>query len=86
MRNRRRLLSYDDDTRDIWPAFTDVMTTMSLILFVIVLLAYVKNLVSSKRLDAYQRQIATSEQKLRVLGGDLRERAAQRGFDFGLGH
>jgi len=77
MRNRRRLLSYDDDTRDIWPAFTDVMTTMSLILSVLVLLAYVKNLVSSKRLDAYQRQIATSEQKLRLLGGDLRRMTAE---------
>ena len=77
MRYRRRLHSYDDDTRDIWPAFTDVMTTMSLILFVLVLLAYVKNLVSSKRLDAYQRQIATSEQKLRLLGGDLRRMTAE---------
>jgi chemotaxis protein MotB len=77
VRNRRRLLSFDDDTRDIWPAFTDVMTTMTLILFVIVLLAYVRNLVSSKRLDAFQRQIASSEQKLRTLGGDLRRMTAE---------
>jgi chemotaxis protein MotB len=77
VRYRRRLLSDEDDTRDIWPAFTDVMTTMALILFVLVLLAYVKNLVSSKRLDAYQRQIASSEQKLRSLGGDLRRMTAE---------
>jgi chemotaxis protein MotB len=77
VRNRRRLLSFDDDTRDIWPAFTDVMTTMTLILFVIVLLAYVRNLVSSKRLDAFQRQIASSEQKLRTLGGDLGRMTAE---------
>ena len=77
MRNRRRLLAYDDDTRDIWPAFTDVMTTMALILFVLVLLAYVRNLVSTKRLDAFQRQIASSEQKLRLLGGDLRRMTAE---------
>jgi chemotaxis protein MotB len=72
VRHRRPLLSHDEGTKDIWPAFTDVMTTMALILFVLVLLAYVKNLVSTKRLDAFQRQIATSEQKLRTLGGDLR--------------
>jgi chemotaxis protein MotB len=63
-RNRRRLLSEEDGTREIWPSFTDVMSTLSLILFVLVLLAYVRNLVSSRQLDAFQRQIALSEQQL----------------------
>ena len=77
MRRRRPLLSTDEGTKDIWPAFTDVMTTMALILFVLVLMAYVKNLVSSKRLDTLQRQIASSAQRLRVLEGDLRRTAAE---------
>jgi chemotaxis protein MotB len=72
MRNRRALLSDNDATREIWPAFTDVMSTLALILFVLVLLAYVRNLVSSKRLDAFQRQITTSEQHLRTLEGEQR--------------
>ena len=55
MRSRRHLLSDHEGTREIWPAFTDVMSTMALILFVLVLLAYVRNLMSSKRLDAFQR-------------------------------
>ena len=50
MRNRRRLLSDHEGTREIWPAFTDVMSTLSLILFVLVLLTYVRSLTSSKRL------------------------------------
>lgn len=71
MRNRRRLLSSDEGTNEIWPSFTDVMSTMSLILFVLVLLSYVRSLVAAKRLDAFQRQIAASEQQLRGLEAQL---------------
>lgn len=72
MRRRRPLLSnHDDATREIWPAFTDVMSTMALILFVLVLLAYVRNLTSSQRLDALQRKIGASEGQLQALNADL---------------
>ncbi len=77
MRNRRRLLSEHDETREIWPSFTDVMSTMALILFVLVLLAYVHNLISSKRLLALERQIDTSEQQLRTLQNDIRAGRAE---------
>jgi chemotaxis protein MotB len=72
VRRRRPLLSnHDDATREIWPAFTDVMSTMALILFVLVLLAYVRNLTSSQRLDALQRKIGASEGQLQALNADL---------------
>ena len=77
MRNRRRLLSDDEGTREVWPAFTDVMSTMALILFVLVLLAYVRNLISAKRLDAFQKRIAASELQLRTVQDDLRRTAAE---------
>ncbi len=77
MRRRRSLLSTDESTRDIWPSFTDVTSTIALILFVLVLLAYVRNLVSGKRLEAFQRQIATSEQKLTTLEDELKRTAAE---------
>ncbi|HEY1694368.1 MAG TPA: OmpA family protein [Polyangiaceae bacterium] len=77
MRSRRRLLSDHEGTREIWPAFTDVMSTMALILFVLVLLSYVRSLVSSKQLDAFQRQIALSEEKLRSLGAELHRTSAE---------
>lgn len=67
VRNRRPLLSDHEGTREIWPSFTDVMSTLALILFVLVLIAYVRSLVSSKRLEAFQRQIAASEQQLDTL-------------------
>jgi chemotaxis protein MotB len=71
MRTRRRLLSDHEATREIWPAFTDVMSTLALILFMLVLLAYVRNLISGKRLQAFERQIATSEQTLGGLRSEL---------------
>ena len=77
MRNRRHLLSEHDSTREIWPAFTDVMSTLALILFVLVLLAYVRNLISAKQLDAFQKRIAASELQLRTVQEDLRRTAAE---------
>jgi chemotaxis protein MotB len=70
-------MSDHEGTREIWPAFTDVMSTMALILFVLVLLAYVRSLVSSKRLDALQRQISSSEQQLQAVNDSLRRTAAE---------
>lgn len=77
MRHRRHLLSDEDGIKEIWPSFTDVMTTLSLILFVLVLLAFVRNLVTSKRAVAFQHQIALSETKLHELEADLSRTTAQ---------
>ena len=77
MRRRRSLVSADDATGDLWPSFTDLVSTTALILFVLVLLAYVQNLISGKRLDAYQVQISTSERKLRFLEDQLRRTSAE---------
>jgi chemotaxis protein MotB len=70
-------MSDHEETREIWPAFTDVMSTMAMILFVLVLLAYVRNLAATKQLDAYQRQIAASALKLRSLEDDVRRTSAE---------
>jgi chemotaxis protein MotB len=71
MRNRRRLLSDHEGIREIWPAFTDVMSTLALILFVLVLLSYVQTLISAKRVAAFQLQIAASEQQLHALNAEI---------------
>jgi len=53
------------------------MSTMALILFVLVLLAYVRNLLTSQQLDALQKQIAMSEQQLRSLRMQIETGRAQ---------
>ncbi len=71
MRSRRRLVSDNEGIWEIWPAFTDVMSTLALILFVLVLLSYVRSLVSAKQLDAFQRQIAASGRQLQTLRSQI---------------
>lgn len=71
MRARRRLIADDENLQHIWPSFTDVTSTMALIMFVLVLLSYVRNLIANQELGAYQAEIARSEEKLRVLSLDL---------------
>lgn len=71
MRSRRRLIADDENLQHIWPSFTDVTATMALIMFVLVLLSYVRNLIANQELGAYQAEIARSEEKLRVLSLDL---------------
>lgn len=83
---QRRALTGGDSEGSVWPAYTDLMSTVAIILFVLVLLAYLQNLMSSKKLDqarseldlaakqllVSQRQITESEQKLKLLDADLR--------------
>jgi chemotaxis protein MotB len=85
MRHRRRQLLTDDDSENFWPSFTDLISTVALILFVLVLLAYVQNLVAGKNLEAVkadlartlerlrgsQQQITSSEKKLRLLAAEI---------------
>jgi chemotaxis protein MotB len=71
MRRRRSLLQKDESLEHIWPSFADVTTTFALLLFVLVLLSYVRSLVSAKQLAAYQLQIASAEKQLGMLSLDL---------------
>jgi len=85
MRNRRRLILSDDGAENFWPSFTDLISTVAMILFVLVLLAYIQNLISGKNLDAVkaelsaamlrlrssQQEIASSEKKLKVLAAEI---------------
>jgi chemotaxis protein MotB len=77
VRNRRRLLDDHEGLREVWPAFTDVMSTMALIMFVLVLLAYVRNLIAEKRLDAFRQQITLSERQLRQVQAEVTAGRAQ---------
>jgi len=77
MRSRRPLLSDHDSTREIWPAFTDVMSTMALIMFVLVLLAYVRNLIGEKRLEDFRQRISVSEHQLKSVQAEVQAGRAE---------
>ena len=56
------------------------MSTMALIMFVLVLLAYVKNLISEKRLADFQQRIAASERQLKVVQNERRQSYENRPY------
>lgn len=85
MRNRRSQMLRDEEAENFWPSFTDLISTISMILFVLVLLAYIQNLIAGKALDrtrnelaatslrlrASQQEITTSERKLKLLATQI---------------
>jgi chemotaxis protein MotB len=84
MRKRQRLIMQDEGTENFWPSFTDLISTVSMILFVLVLLAYIQNLISSKQLasvratlDANSRRLSASNDQLRTAEAKLRSLAAE---------
>jgi len=74
-----------DEEQNFWPSFADLTSTIALILFVLVLLAYIQNLFSAKqlqraqaeleetlaRLSGSQQQVSRSRQQLRLLAAEL---------------
>ncbi len=66
MASRRRLLLSDEGTENFWPSFTDLTSTIVLILFVLVLLAYIRNLIAGKNLDALRAQLDQAGLRLRA--------------------
>jgi chemotaxis protein MotB len=84
-KSRRRNLMHDDEGENFWPSFADLTSTIALIFFVLVLVAYIQNLLSGKQLDAVRRELslslrglsaakskmASSEQQLKLLAAQI---------------
>lgn len=66
MRNRRPQMMRDEEGENFWPSFTDLISTISMILFVLVLLAYIQNLISGKNLDRVRNELAATSMRLRA--------------------
>jgi chemotaxis protein MotB len=77
MRKRSRMLLTDEGTENFWPSFTDLISTVSMILFVLVLLAYIQNLLSSKQLSAVRAELGASAARLATANDQLRRGQAQ---------
>jgi chemotaxis protein MotB len=85
VRKRKSLLSEEEEADNFWPSFADLTSTITLILFVLVLLAYIQNLIGGKKLEhiraeltatmdrlrGSQQQITASESKLRLLAAEI---------------
>lgn len=56
-RSRRRNLFGEDEVENFWPSFADLTSTVSLILFMLVLLAFLQNLSSGKKLEQVRDEL-----------------------------
>jgi chemotaxis protein MotB len=88
---RRPFHAGDETVESFWPSFTDLISTVALILFVLVLLAYIQNLLAGKklahmrvqlddtmaRLETSRAEISHSEKQLRLLEDDLQTTRAE---------
>ena len=72
----------DEQLENFWPSFTDLSSTIALILFALVLLAYVQNLISAKSLSGAQDKLKWTLEQLEISQVKLRKTQA----DIELGH
>lgn len=84
MKARRRNFKQGEDTQNFWPSFTDMISTIALILFFLMILAYIQNIVAGNNLEFAQKQlkesraeISESEEKLRILEERLEDVKAE---------
>lgn len=60
MKARRSYFGGGAEVQDFWPSFTDVMSTLALILFFLMLLSYVQNIIYGNNLEHAKQQLEIS--------------------------
>ncbi len=91
MKIRKRNFKRSSDEQNFWPSFTDMISTIALILFILMLLAYIQNIISGKNLEFAKKElmdtqlqlessnaeISQADKKLRLLKDQLEEVMAE---------
>ncbi|SKC48920.1 OmpA family protein [Maledivibacter halophilus] len=84
MKLRRRSFKGNREEENFWPSFTDMISTIALILFFLMLLAYIQNIIAGKqiidteqRLEESNAEISRAEKKLRLLRDKIDEAKAE---------
>lgn len=67
------MLLTDEGTENFWPSFTDLISTIAMILFVLVLLAYIQNLIAGKQLVAMRAELAESASRIAASRSQLEQ-------------
>lgn len=84
MKKRVRRLGGEEAEENFWPSFTDMISTIALILFFLMILAYVGNLILSNNWNVAQSQledanvqITKKEERLRLLEDEVEKTSAE---------
>jgi chemotaxis protein MotB len=73
MKLRKRNFKKLSSNQDFWPSFTDVMSTIALILFFLMLLAYIQNIITGSNLELAKKQLETARLEIKKAERDLRK-------------
>lgn len=71
MKLRRRNFKKNGEEENFWPAFTDMISTIALILFFLMLLAYIQNIITGKNLEFAKKQIIDTEKRLEESNAEI---------------
>ena len=71
MKTRSRSYRSSSQTQDFWPSFTDVMSTVAMLLFFLMLLAYIQNILTGRRLAFYQAELENTRIQLAQMNAEL---------------
>ncbi|SMP37846.1 OmpA family protein [Anoxynatronum buryatiense] len=71
MKIRRRNFKNGMETENFWPSFTDLISTIALVLFFLMLLAYLQNIISGKNLEFAQRQVIDTQRRLEEANAEI---------------
>ena len=91
MKTKRRNFKKIGEEPNFWPSFTDVMSTIALVLFFLMLLAYLQNILTGsnlehkikqlddtqKQLEAANLELSNAENELRLKKNDLEKTIAE---------
>ncbi|SDY40524.1 OmpA family protein [Tindallia californiensis] len=64
MKIRRRNFRKQSEAENFWPSFTDIISTIALVLFFLMLLAYIQNIISGKNLEFAEQQVIDTQRRL----------------------
>jgi len=64
MKIRKRNFKRDEGSESFWPAFTDMISTIALILFFLMLLAYIQNIITGKNFEYAKKQLMDTQKRL----------------------
>ena len=57
--------------QDFWPSFTDIMSTVAMLLFFLMLLAYIQNIMTGRRLTFFQSELENTRIRLAQMNSEL---------------
>ncbi|MTI48919.1 OmpA family protein [Sporosalibacterium faouarense] len=73
MKARKRRFQKNGEAQNFWPSFTDMISTIALILFFLMILAYVQNMVTGSNLDYAKQQLEDTQDHLDNTLGQLQD-------------